>query len=33
VIEAGELVAITNTIVKNAAKSKSRAAAPFNIQH
>jgi len=33
VIEAGELVAITTTIVKNAAKSKSRATTPFNIQH
>jgi len=35
VIEAGELVAITSTIVKNATKTKTRgpAAAPFNIQH
>ena len=35
VTEAGEIVAIVSTIVKNAQKSKSRsgAAAPFNIQH
>jgi four helix bundle protein len=35
VTEAGEIVAIVSTIVKNAQKSKSRggAAAPFNTQH
>ena len=33
VVEAGEIVAIVTTIVKNATKSKSRGDSTFNIQH
>lgn len=33
VIEAGEIVAIVTTIVKNAAKTKTRGTPSFNIQH
>jgi four helix bundle protein len=33
VIEAGEIVAVITTIVKNAAKSKNRGHSTFNIQH
>ena len=33
VIEAGEIIAIVTTIVKNASKSKSRGHSTFNIQH